>query len=71
MPIKQLSPMEQTCTLFVNHPNFHILKILNNFNIILICLHIVHHESLEITGWTIIEEEQLRKTNLNIEKNLQ
>jgi hypothetical protein len=59
--------MEQTCTFFVNHPNFCN----NNSNIIPICLHIVHHESFEIVGCTIPKEKQLRKINMGIEKNLQ
>jgi hypothetical protein len=63
--------MEQACTFFVNHPNFRNPKIVNNSNIIPICLHIVHHESLEIVGWTIPQEEQLRKINMGMEKNLQ
>jgi len=63
--------MEQTCILFVNHPNFCIPKIVNDSNIILFCLHIIHHESLEITSWTITKEEQLRKINVGTEENLQ
>lgn len=48
MPIKQLSPMEQTCTFLVHHPYSNITKIVNNFDNIPICLHIVHHESFEV-----------------------
>jgi hypothetical protein len=42
--------MEQTCTFFLNYPNFHNPKIVDNSNIIPICLHTIHHESLEIVG---------------------
>ncbi len=47
MPIKQLSPVEQTCTFLVHHPYSNIIKIVNNSDNIPICLRIVHHESFE------------------------
>jgi hypothetical protein len=46
--IKQLSRMEQTCTLFVNHPNNGIPKNVKNSNNILVCLGTVRHESFEV-----------------------
>ncbi len=38
--------------IFVNHPNIHFPKIINDFNNIPICLHIVHGESFEV--WFVI-----------------
>ncbi len=52
MPIKQLSPVEQTCTFFVHHPYNGITRILNNYRSIPICLHVIRHESFE-TGFNI------------------
>jgi len=43
-----LSPIEQTCTLFVNCPSINIPITVNDSNNILICLRIVYHESFEI-----------------------
>ncbi len=40
--------MEQTCTFFVHHPYSGIPKTINNSNNILICLCIIHHESLKV-----------------------
>jgi hypothetical protein len=45
--------MEQTCLTFANHFDIHILRILNDFNNIPICLCIVHNESFEV-WFTII-----------------
>ncbi len=49
MPIKQLSPVEQTCIFFVHHPYSGISRAVNNSNIIPICLCVVHHESFGAT----------------------
>jgi hypothetical protein len=49
MPIKWLSPVEQTCIFFVHHPYNGIPITVNYFNIIPICLCAVHHESFEAT----------------------
>jgi hypothetical protein len=40
--------MEQTCILFVNHPNNGIPKIINIYDNIIICLGDVCHESFEV-----------------------
>jgi hypothetical protein len=47
MPIKRLSSVEQTWTLFVHHPYSGITRIVNNFDIIPVCLLIIRRESLE------------------------
>lgn len=48
MPIKWLSLVEQTCLIFVNHLDIHVLRTVNDFNNIPICLCIVHNESFEV-----------------------
>jgi len=40
--------MEQTCTLFVNQPNICIHKTINDYDNIPICLHVIHHDSLQV-----------------------
>jgi hypothetical protein len=40
--------MEQTCLIFVNHFDIHILRIINDSNNIPICLCIVCNESFEV-----------------------
>jgi hypothetical protein len=48
VPIKQLSPLEKTSSLLVNHVHSGISTPINNTNNIPICLGIVYHEPLEI-----------------------
>ncbi len=48
VPIKQLSPMEQTCVLMINHPNRMVPITMNNSYIILIGMRTSNHESLHI-----------------------
>jgi hypothetical protein len=40
--------MEQTCTLFVNQPNIRIPRTINDYDNIPICLHVIHHDSLQV-----------------------
>jgi hypothetical protein len=40
--------MEQTCTIFVNQPNICIPRAINDFDSIPICLHVIHHDSLQV-----------------------
>lgn len=40
--------MEQTCTLFVNHPNIYIPRTINDYDNIPIHLHVIHHDSLQV-----------------------
>jgi hypothetical protein len=49
MLIKRLNLVEQTCMFFVHHPYSGIPIIINNSNIIPICMCVVHHESFEAT----------------------
>ncbi len=53
VPIQHLSLVEQTCLFFVHHAYNDIPKTINNSDNILICLHIVHHESLKV-GFNIL-----------------
>jgi hypothetical protein len=48
VPIKQLSPMEQTCVLMINHPNRMVPITMNNSYNILIGMRTSNHESLQI-----------------------
>jgi hypothetical protein len=51
VPIKRLSPMEQTFVLLINHPNRRIPITINNYYSILISMRTSNHESFQIWFW--------------------
>ncbi len=47
MFVERLSPMEKTCSFFVNHLHYRISSPINNVDNILVCLRTICHEPLE------------------------